>query len=597
MGNLGFYQIDSALSVPLIEDKLAIRVAGEELYRNGIGRNAINQRLGAQNNKTGRVSLLFQPSDRIKLFATGDYTHATSTGSVIDATFLDPLQFNASGQPISSYASSLPAVLRDVATELGLPLTQAGYTLAYNSLKDELFNKNGFYHTNGTYPVSSRLELYGGSADLSVDVSDGITLRSITGYRGTRRNDFQDYDQTQFAISKPENYVYSHQLTEEFQVVHNGGGRLTWIAGFFYSHEAGREGSVAVALAPISTASPSTTDYNVVNNSYAGFAQANYAITDKLKLTGGIRYSKITQDVTLRNHNPLGCLVPVQARPDPAVCSADFGTGSKKPSYLASLEYHATPDIMVYAKTSSSFRGGGINVRGASATSTAPFAPFGPEQATDYEIGFKGELFDRHLRINAAGYYTDYTGIQRSTLSPGINNTLITILTSSAKGRIYGGELELTYRPTRALELNAAGNLTHTEYTKFTDAAGNDRSNEPFPVPKLQYTVSGKYTLPVAAHNLSLFISYNWQAKVNYVGAAIFDESVTQKSYGLLDGRLAYDIGGSPKFEVALFGKNLLNKHYYTNALNFDNSLGFNVAFAGDPRTFGVELRVALGGG
>src|SRR3546814_3868255 len=94
------------------------------------------------------------------------------------------------------------------------------------------------------------------------------------------------------------------------------------------------------------------------------------------------------------------------------VCSSDL----KKPSYLASIDWQATPDILLYAKTSSSFRGGGCNVRGGSSGGDNPYNAFDPETATDYEIGFKGDLFDRKVRLNLAGYYTDYSDIQKSSL-------------------------------------------------------------------------------------------------------------------------------------------------------------------------------------
>src|SRR3546814_1472283 len=88
--------------------------------------------------------------------------------------------------------------------------------------------------------------------------------------------------------------------------------------------------------------------------------RAKYALTDTLKVTGGFRYTKVTQDVDIRSANALGCVVPIVVRPDPAICSALFDLSSKKPSYLASIDWQETPDILLYAKTSSSFRGGGF---------------------------------------------------------------------------------------------------------------------------------------------------------------------------------------------------------------------------------------------
>lgn len=596
MGNLGTFQLSGALSVPLIEDKLAVRVAGQTSYRNGIGHNALGQELSGRDDQSVRGSLLYEPTDKVTLFMTGDYSHSHLNGSDIQITEVNPFALTPTGAP----ANALGSVLAEIAAELHLPRTPAGYQAAYNAFVGQAFN-HGNYDTNGAYPVSSSLSLGGGSADLKVDAGD-LTFRSITGYRLLKRNDQQDYDQTKFLLVKPDNLNYdvSKSFTQEVQMLFNNGGPLTWIVGGFYSWEKGREGSISPQLVLINPNSPNITDYTTTNKSYSGFGQANYALTNTLKLTGGFRYTSVKQSDVIRNRNARGCLVPVSARPDPAACAADFGTQSSKPSYLASIDWQLMPTVLLYAKTSSSFRGGGINVRGQSTTSTAPFAPFKPEKATDYELGFKGDLLDRRLRINLDGYYTNYQDIQKSSLAV-INNSLVTVISNAAKGYVYGGEAEITARPTRSLTLSASGSWTHARYKQFIEANGNDRTKEPFPIPEWQYTLSGNYTLPILDDRLSLNATWHWQSNVDFVGLAIYDDSVSQKAYGLLDGRLAYKVDGGraglPNFEVSVFAKNMLGKKYITNALNFDASLGYNIAFIGDPRTFGATLRIAFGGG
>src|SRR3546814_8053976 len=112
-----------------------------------------------------------------------------------------------------------------------------------------------------------------------------------------------------------------------------------------------------------------------------------------------------------------------------------------------SIDWQATPDILLDAKTSISFRGGGFNVRGGSSGGANPYIAFDPETATDYEIGFKGDLFDRKVRLNLAGYYTDYSDIQKSSLIV-VNNTIVTVINNAAKGKIYGGEADSTWQQT-----------------------------------------------------------------------------------------------------------------------------------------------------
>lgn len=589
-GNLGTLQLSGAVSAPVIDGKLGVRLAGQVSSKDGYGRNGIGQKLGDQYDRSARLSVLAQPTDSLSVFLTADYTKSTSNGSLATVTRVNPLAFDATGTPINFLANPL----RQVLAQLGLPRTPANYTTAYNQFVAQTVGRPDLHRTNGVERVFAYLELYGFSGDVSLELGD-ITLRSITGYRATDRNDQQDYDQSPFQIVRPRNFVKSHQFTQELQVLGKL-GPIDLIAGGFYSSEKGNEGGVAKQLGLISASSPSSTDYDARNKSYAGFVQANVAITDELKLTGGFRYSKVTQDADIRNRAANGCSVPVIVRPDPAVCFAPFSLSSKKPSYLVSLDYQATPDILLYAKTSSSFRGGGINARGGSSTGPNPYVPFAPEVATDYEVGFKGDLFNRRARLNIAAYYTDYTDIQKSSLTV-VNNTLLTVISNAARGKIYGGEVELTVRPVDALTLEASGAWTHARYKEFREANGNDRSKEPFPVPEWQYTVSGKYAVPIGDDELSLFAAWRWQDDISFRGQALDQASTSQKAYGLLEGRISYQLSDAPGVEVALFGKNLLDKTYRSNALDFDGSLGYNLAFIGEPRTYGLEMKILFGGG
>lgn len=588
-GNLGTLQVSGAVGVPIVDGKLGIRLAGQVLSRDGFGRNGIGQKLGDQYDRSARLSLLAEPSDTLTVFLTADYNKSTSNGSVILPTYLRPLAFNpTTGAPLNAMGTNLAQIL----ALQGLPRNTANFTAAYAALQSQMFNITG-YNTNGNQKVFAFLELYGFSADASLELGN-VTLRSISGYRNTARNDQQDYDQTNFVFIRPRNYVYSEQFTQELQAIANVGD-LKLITGGFYSWERGNEGSFTSQYPNVNPASPSSTAYGVTNKSYAGFVQGTYAITDDLHLTGGFRYSNVKQRVDIRNSNAAGCSVPTALRVSPAVCSAVFNLSKSKPSYLVSLDWQVTPDVMVYAKTSSSFRGGGFNVRGGTAAqSTNPYLPFDPEVATDYEVGFKGDLLDRTLRLNLAAYYTDYKDIQKSSLI-NAGGFVVTVVNNAAKGKIYGGEAELTWQPDEALTFNATGAWTHARYSKFVEANGNDRTKEPFPVPEWQYSLSGKYVVPAGNGDLSLFAAWRWQDDVFYRGTALDQASVSQKAFGLLDGRISYKLDSEPGLEIALFGKNLLNKKYRTNALDFDSSSGYNIAFYGDPRTYGVELKWTFG--
>src|SRR3546814_17715839 len=109
----------------------------------------------------------------------------------------------------------------------------------------------------------SYLEIYGFSGDVSLDLGD-VTLRSITGYRNTARNDQQDYAQTRFEIVRPRNFVYSDHLTQEVQLLATI-GNLELIAGGSYSQQHGWDASHTKPLGSIIPAMPSLGHHYATN--------------------------------------------------------------------------------------------------------------------------------------------------------------------------------------------------------------------------------------------------------------------------------------------------------------------------------------------
>ncbi|MEH6743070.1 TonB-dependent receptor [Hyphomonas sp.] len=587
VGNLNTVEVSGAVTLPVIADKMAIRVAGKSAQNDGIGQNALGQNLGETNDTAARVSMLWEPSSNIEWLATADWTESETTGSVINVVHVNDLAIDPDTLRLGN---ALNSVITATRVELGLPGTPEGITAAYNAFVDSAMNTGGFYESNGATPVSGHLELWGASSDLKVDVGS-VVLRSITGYRDTSRNDVQDYAQTQFDLLRPNNFSYAGSFTQEFHIIDDVDDRLFWIVGAFYNYEDGREGSTTPQLTAINPNSPSMTAFSATNENLSIFAQAEYELTEQIRVTGGIRYSETEQEVISRNANGGGCVLPTELLDTPGTCRATFNTDAAQPSYLLSLDWQPHPDLLMYAKLASSFRAGGNNVRGSSDPVT--FSPFEPEEATEYEIGFKSDLADGRLRVNAATFYTDYKNIQRST-TVSRNNNLATFVTNAAEGRVFGGEVEAWLVPTDNLALSGSLSYVDAAYDEWQDALLGDRTNEKFAIPDLQYSLTAKYTVPVGGNDLSIFGAWRWRDDVEFRSEAINTNTVTQEGFGLLEARISYDLDDYG-LEISAFGKNMLDEEYYTGFLAFDTNLGYNIGYTGDPATYGLEVRYRFG--
>jgi iron complex outermembrane receptor protein len=101
--------------------------------------------------------------------------------------------------------------------------------------------------------------------------------------------------------------------------------------------------------------------------------------------------------------------------------------------------------------------------------------------------------------------------------------------------------------------------------------------------------VGASYDLPLRNGDVRFAVNYDYVDKVDFRPGTPTESSVTQPAYGLLDGRITWNIE-KQQLSIAVFGKNLTNKRYLTSATNLQ-SLGYNIGFTGDPRTFGIQVR------
>ncbi len=190
------------------------------------------------------------------------------------------------------------------------------------------------------------------------------------------------------------------------------------------------------------------TDETRVDRDQAVFAQATWDITSKLSATGGIRFYKF--DNTLdgffgysKNYTSGSGMSHcfgfsnVKFTPclDLAKRIADRGNVP-----LGNLTYKFTPNAMIYATYSKGFRPGGVN-----RTAQADIPPYTADFLKNYEIGWKTQLFDRHLRWNGAIFREDWNNFQYSFL--GVNS--VTIIENAASARITGLESNIEWAPTQ----------------------------------------------------------------------------------------------------------------------------------------------------
>jgi len=466
-----------------------------------------------------------------------------------------------------------------------------------------------------------RSQSWGHALTLEQDLSDAITLKSITAYRkfkssqptryaegnllGPVITDFGDETadppvpptieiQNVHPFTAPQD-VKQHQWSEEFQILGKT-DRFQYVAGVYFFSEKYSEhnpntftyivpgGQVGINF---------NTDliYSGKSTSYAGFGQVSYTppiLDDRMELTFGLRRTRDKKSIDVANYAFPGDPAPVISTGD-----ATF----HNTSYNASIDYRWTDNVMTYARIGTGYRSGGFNARGGAQT-------FLPEKATTYEAGIKSEFWDRRVRLNAAGFYTRYRDLQVAQFSGGQG------FAENANANYPGFEVELTAAPVEGLKLDASVGYVKPKYTAFPQANPDTSPGAPpfidikdiakFPyVPKWTTHVGAEYALPAFEFGqLSFRVDYATSSKrwfhasdlptVNPLNDAIYDPGQKDLSARIT---LADITLGSGTAEISAWGQNLTNHDNVVAGIDFGPALGFAGRNYGPPRRFGVDLK------
>lgn len=620
VGNYNSHAIRGAVTLPLAQDMASLRLYGRYQNRDGFGKDLYNRR-DVNDDKTYSFggTLLLEPAPNFKVVVRGNYDNSKSGGPSIRGTAILP-------------TTNVATIA--IALDNGIPF-QADGTLSPANIQRavDLFYSRGapkFYDTNQKFPQPNNLKLYNGSATATWDIDDNTQIKSITGYRKIdtyRGVNFSGQLTSLIAVREPLTFrQWSEELTLGGRALDD---RLDYTLGLFYLNSKGRDGSYS-AIAPIlgsvfGAASPIPTGQNIQlgdqrTKSYAAYGQATYKLAEGLNITGGLRYTKEDKVLTTHNRFVLGTYNPVTGFADvgPEVllgpgggnticfesqqgvgdaCSATQPFTFKKLTWLGSIDYKITPDVLVYGKISRGFRSGGGQLRlGAGVANQLNIAPFGPETVDDFELGFKSDLFDRKVRANVAFFFDKYKGMQRTTLQV-INGAINSFVVSAGKAEVKGVEFDFIYKPVPELTLGWSGAYTDAKYKKYVDGLGNDLSQQKFQgVAKFVSTISAQYKQPTSFGDVSFNVDY-WHTSdvplqpgagtATSGGPSNTNPWATQKAYGLLNGRIAANIGD--KWEIGVWGKNLTQKHYFTYNLDVTASLGYANSWGNAARTFGAD--------
>lgn len=480
-----------------------------------------------------------------------------------------------------------------------------------------------YYQGRADRQTYDRIKTTNASARVVAEMGD-VTLTSVTGYDKVTRRSFEETDQNPFdllTIFYPSN---GRSFSQELRLSGETGD-LTFVVGGYYGKERQRNGidlrffdcfvaqtcsvpSNAADLRAIAAAFGVPTDgltddqveailppalnaglaqqasrydfsYRLRTTTYAGFAEGTYALTDKVNVTAGMRYTWERRSYFGRSLvTGGGALGPGFG--SGGIPAADDAKSWDDLSGRVIVDYKPVPDVMLYASASRAFRAGNYN-GGAFGSLDQALPPVDPESVWSYELGLKSQFFDRRVTFNLAGFRIDFSNKQEF-----IADNAQILLRNAASARTYGVEADIKWLPTDQLTLIAGVAVLDAKYRSFVSDLGDFTGNRLPNAPKLSLNGTVSYRIPLSSNvDATIAVDVQHRSRVHYQSNN--DPITSENGYTTADLRLGVDVGD--RLTINGFVNNLFNEKYIVDSNDIGVPFFITILTENMPRTWGVS--------
>jgi iron complex outermembrane receptor protein len=552
------------------------------------------------NNLGVRGQVLFAPSDRVAVTLAIDHTRQRPRGYTQVVAGVAPTLRPANRQ--------YPAIAADL-----------GYTAPSFNPFDRL--------TDVDTPLRSYQTLGGTSLNIEFKLGPG-RVTSTTAYRywdwkPSNDRDFIGIPVTSISAAPS----YQTQWTQE--VRYAGGSRhLNYVTGVFVFDQnldsdpsfKQQQGSAAARflLAPTpAAATPGLLDgygFNQYlqydNVSAAGFGQIEWRITDRLRVLPGLRLNYDSKKVNfdqqiyggLQTSDP--ALVALQLSVlAPQAYTADVDDTNLSGQFTGA--YRIARSVNTYATYATSFKSVGLNLNGVPADALGrpilSAATVKPEDVKHFEAGVKTEPLPG-VTANFSVFNTNIEDFQTQVVNASVG-VLRGYLANAEKVRVRGFEFDGSARFGPRVSVYASGAFTDGKYVSFPDAPPpleetggpqvKDVSGSDLPgISKQAISFGGEYVArgSVMSRPGEFFGAFDASYRSSFSSSASASKYLIVDGYGLVNVRAGFR--ATEGWTLSVWARNLFNKDYVDLLSAAPGNTGLYVSQPGDPRTFGVTLRL-----
>lgn len=543
-GNLDLLTAQGVLNVPLGE-AAAARVAVLSQHRDGYIDNLLNgNRLMSGDHTIGRARLRFQPSDELDVNLSFDIRVQNN-----DLLFLEP---DAGFENTVGNPDAAPIMVVDQDADL--------------------IDDND-----------------GAGAGLTIDytLGSGQVFTSITGFRTVERKVGSDEDATRVFTLDARYFEddFDH-FTQEFRLASPGDRAFRYVIGAFYFDQRAKTDRV-VALGPGFGGPPEGVDAAVQDSAVdtgniAAFVNGNLDLSDRLTLSGGLRYTEEEKDAEINQFVFPGFGLA-------ELIQESFDREEEYVTATFNIQYQATDAVLAYFTYSNGYKAGGFNV---DLVPTVDDLFFEEETVDSFEVGMKSDLLDGRLRLNVTAFHAEYDDYQvfQFRFDP-FSGTTALLVSNAASVTTEGVEVEGVAHFSDAFELEYGIGFTDATFDDFPGGAVDPDTGAPVNVagntlpraPELTAHLTARYAFDLGSVKAFGALTYAHR------GEQFFNpdnrENSRQPAYDLLDASLDLEI--SENWAIGIWGRNLTDEVY--RGMRGVSFLGIPFSLYMPPRTYGVE--------
>ena len=545
IGDFGRQDFKAVINVPIIEDKMGLKIFGASIQSDGhVYNSTLKRDVGGDDKVNLGFAAQWEPNENLSIKLHHEIMNDQSEQGAY--------------------------VNRNTVGMLACTITQIGFDPYNGCEKDandgpDLTESDGSNFSDNEYKTTILTVNYD---------TENFLYTFISTDRDMDEQNMQDFDGSPARLLRMNYYNDWHQKSNEFRITSQFSDKFEFVAGI-YDWEVDYTqrwdvGDLHYRLSqlglPYPGYTPTTLNSNgqsQVTESIAIFFSGDWHINDKLTLTAGFRWTEEEKDfiggdrgMPWDPQSPDGDIIPNTIPPlfNPRPYQGKWDETTPK----IGVRYQPNDDLMFYASYSEGFKSGGFFGRQANFNIDPSYEP---EYLKNIELGWKSTLMDGRMIFNGSIFEAKYEDKQESILIPVDLSNVATVVRNASSLDMTGLELELVYQISESWDIMVNAGFMDTEYADyFADLTGDqivtDNSGlTPRNTPDSTYGATTSYVTPLGNGELKTRLSYRFRDSV--------ESDASNNSLGTLDTLedLSATISFSmDEYTISIYGRNLTDE-------------------------------------